>query len=35
MEVEAVTIPRINSSMFGEFLNRNVRVVGQVISVSR
>jgi len=25
-------IPRINSSMFREFRNRNVRVVGQVLS---
>jgi len=35
MEIDdSVVIPRINSSMFREFKNRKVRVVGQVISVS-
>ncbi|KAL6607291.1 replication factor A protein 3 [Neocallimastix californiae] len=27
-----VVIPRINSSMFREYINKNVRVVGQVLS---
>lgn len=28
-----VVIPRINSSMFREYMNQNVRVAGQVLSV--
>ncbi|ORX81557.1 replication factor A protein 3 [Anaeromyces robustus] len=30
--VDSVVIPRINSSMFRDFKERNVRVVGQVLS---